>query len=71
MARRAAGRTSVAVDWSGGTYSQVSANQWYQALAAILTEDMISRIQVTRNRIERAKRQGATKQSTLLAMTGG
>jgi hypothetical protein len=71
MESRAAGRTNVAVDWSGGTYSQVSANQWYQALAAILTEDMISRIQVTRNRIERAKRQGAAKQSTLLAMTGG
>ena len=71
MARRAAGRTNVAVDWSGGNYSQVSANQWYQALAAILTEDMISRIQVTRNRIEKAKRQGAAKQTTLLALTGG
>ena len=64
LIRRATGRTNVQPDWT----TAYASNQWYQALAAILTEDMISRIQVTRNRIEKAKRQGAAKQSTLASI---
>lgn len=71
MESRAAGRTNVAVDWSGGNYAQVTANQWYQALAAILTEDMLSRITVTRNWMNRAMRQGAAKQTTLASIRDG
>ena len=67
LIRRATGRSNVQPDWT----TAYASNQWYQALAAILTEDMISRIQVTRNRIERAKRQGAAKQSTLASIRDG
>jgi hypothetical protein len=71
MARRAAGRTNVAVDWSGANDAAITANPWYQALAAILTEDLISRVEVTRNLMNRAVRRGAARQSTLASLVGG
>lgn len=70
MARRAAGRTNVAVDWSGANDAAITANPWYQALAAILTEDMIARIELTRKVMDRAARRGAARQTTLNTLLG-
>jgi hypothetical protein len=68
MERRAAGRTAVAVDWSNTTWAT---NQWYIALANILSDDILERVQATRVALDRAIRKGAAKQTTLASLVGG
>ncbi len=68
MERRAAGRTNVTPDWHNTNWNT---NQWYIALANILSDDILERVQATRVALDRAARKGAARQSTLTSMIGG
>lgn len=66
MERRAAGRTAVAVDWA----TPIATNQWYVALANILTDDILERVQATRAALDKAARRGAARATTLQSLVG-
>jgi hypothetical protein len=68
MERRAAGRTNVSPNWESRDFAS---NQWYIALANILTDDIIERVQATRSALDRAACKGAAKSSTLASLVGG
>jgi len=68
MERRAAGRTNVTPDWHNINFGT---NQWYIALANILSDDILERVEATRVALDRAARKGAARQSTLTSLIGG
>lgn len=63
--RRFAGRHNTTIDWTSTNWAT---NEWYKTLAALFTEDIIERVEVTRKVLDRTAQRGAAKQSTLLGL---